>query len=206
MKKYTILILLAIVFTRPFVEPIFCYAKPWKTLIPIIANLATIAAFAVACYSLHRSCLAAEAQLMSNYNDKYFQEDMGKAIVRLNKFKQSNDAYFYLHRKPYNNEPEGACFVSFRRLYIPDDVHAARRLVKGYFLNALDLYEHGMLTDKVFMEILDKGGIVTLFHVIEPLEWQHNRDYDASKFYRLMKYASSIYEKHLHLVQHFEKH
>lgn len=131
---------------------------------------------------------------------------MGKAITRLNSFKEKNEAYFYLHRKPYNNEPEGACFVSCRKLYIPDDVHEARRLVKGYFLNALDLYEHDMLTEKVLMEILDKAGIVTLFHVVEPLEWQHNRDYDATKFYRLMKCASSIYEKHLLLAQHFEKH
>lgn len=204
-KRYKIFLLLAAVLIGLFFGPILRMACACSGELSILADVTTFFAFLAALNGVHRARLASEAQLLSNYNDKYFNDDMRKAIENLNSFKKSNKAYFYLHRAPWNNEQDGACFVSSRRLYIPDEVHAARRLVKGYFINALDLYEHGMLTEKLFMEILNKDGIVTLFHVVEALEWHHNPDYDASKFYRMMKYASTIYRKHLPLVQHFKK-
>lgn len=170
----------------------------------LIAGLVTIVSIVLVYETLRRSRIVSEAQLLSNYNDKYFKEKMLNAIRLLRRFSKEHEKNFICHRTPCCN-PKGAFyFLGDDELWWTPEVDAARRRLKGYFINALDLYEQGMLSYDVFIKILNKSGITTLFGIVEPMEWYLNPKYDASKFHRLMAYASHIYKEHMDTEKNFE--
>ena len=170
----------------------------------LIAGLVTIVSIVLVYETLRRSRIVSEAQLLSNYNDKYFKNKMLNAIRLLRSFSKEHEKNFICHRTPCCN-PRGAFyFLDDDNLWWTPEVDVARRRLKGYFINALDLYEQGMLSYNVFIKILNKSGITTLFGIVEPMEWYLNPKYDASKFHRLMAYASHIYKGQLETEKSFE--
>lgn len=50
------------------------------------------------------------------------------------------------------------------------NVDDARRYVKYYFLNLLDLHDLGLIRKKIFFDLCDVDGRNLLFNIVEPLE------------------------------------
>lgn len=75
-------------------------------------------------------------------------------------------------------------------------VSDARRLLKGYFFGALDLYTSGTISYSALCSLVNKDGIRIMFDIIEPLEHHKNKKYNYKPFYLLMLLCGSIYEFH----------
>lgn len=65
------------------------------------------------------------------------------------------------------------------------EVDEFRRLIKGYFLKALRLYEGRYVKEKFLKSIANVYGINILYDIVEPLEFGLNPDFDNSEFKRL---------------------
>lgn len=179
--------------------------QTYSSDVSLVAGLVTIVSIVLVYETLRRSRIVSEAQLLSSYNDKYFETAMLNAIRMLRDFSKNHEKNFLHYRTPCCNDSVSIRFLQDDELWWTPEVDEARRRVKGYFINALDLYEQGMLSYDVFVKILNKSGITTLFEIVEPLEWYLNTKYDASKFHRLMAYASHVYKAHLPTEDNFEK-
>lgn len=165
-----------------------------EKVVAIAAGLTTIISLVLVYEGLRRTRIAAEAQLLSAYNDKYFENDMLDAIRVLRKWGDEHQTCLQKQRTPEKNPRNAPEFEEAHDITWPSEVDRSRRKVKAYFVNALDLYERDMLSRRFFNDIVNKEAITTLFDIVEPLEWLLNKQYDASKFYRLMEYASEIYK------------
>lgn len=165
------------------------------TIVGIVAGIATIVSLAFVYETLRRTRIVSEAQLLSDFNDKYFEPEMAASIRCLHKFKKLHKDNFTIHRTPVENPYAAMPFPPDEKLRWTRETDEARRRVKGYFLSVTELYEHGMISCSIFEKMIDKNGITALFDVVEPLEWYLSTGYDAKIFSRLMRYIPHIYEK-----------
>lgn len=169
--------------------------QEWGSIVGIVAGIATIVSLAFVYETLRRTRIVSEAQLLSDFNDKYFEPEMAASIRCLHKFKKLHKDNFTVHRTPVENPYAAMPFPPDEKLRWTRETDEARRRVKGYFLSVTELYEHGMISCSIFEKMIDKNGITALFDVVEPLEWYLSTGYDAKIFSRLMRYIPHIYEK-----------
>lgn len=166
------------------------------TIVGIVAGIATIVSLAFVYETLRHTRIVSEAQLLSNFNDKYFEPEMAASIRRLHMFKKLHKDNFTVHRTPVENPYAAMPFPPDEKLQWTRETDEARRRVKGYFLSVTELYEHGMISCSIFEKMIDKNGITALFDIVEPLEWYLNAEYNAKIFSRLMRYIPHLYEKY----------
>jgi len=77
------------------------------------------------------------------------------------------------------------------------EVDAARRQVKFYFMEALRLYQAGYASRKFLQELASVDGINILYDIVEPLEYALNPRFDSSKFDLLRKLVGRVGTKTL---------
>lgn len=177
----------------------------WGTVVGIVAGVATIVSLAFVYETLRRTRIVAEAQLLSDFNDKYFDPDMAASIRCLHKFKKKHKANFEVHRTPRQNPSAAMQFTVDDKLQWTHETDESRRRVKAYFLSVTELYEHGMISLSIFEKMIDKNGITALFDIVEPLEWYLNEGYNAKIFSRLMRYIPHLYEKYDSAKEEFDE-
>lgn len=137
----------------------------------------------------------AEAEFIRRSIAKYFSSEMIIYMRRLVDYAQKHPKYFRMHRTEYVNPKDEFAFPYEKEMKWCSDTDEARRFVKGYFINALELYEQGKISRQSLRSIVDKSGLTVLFEIIEPLDVQMNPEYDASYYYRLMLFAGDLYKK-----------
>lgn len=178
-----------------------CHYDPIDRCIPNLKQLGTMAAvvtvlsivFVIATLKQQQSLF--EAQILNEYNKEYMDKEM-LDFVRVLGAMSSRD------RTKYGKWRAPECNLCQIPNFHPDDDYQwtkeednARRKVKGYFIDVLDLYLEGKISREIFRRIVNKSALTLLFDVVEPMEWYLNEDYDYTKFYKIMLIAGDIYQE-----------
>ena len=175
----------------------------WKTLEYVAyaaATLSLIFLYGTMVQSRH----LAEAEFISQFERDYSSHAMLNYIRILTTYRRKHPAFFLKTRKESFN-PENVISEQFdKKMKWSNCVDEARRYVRSYFFNALDLYTLGKISRESFRSIADKASITVLFDVIEPMEMHLNPEYDVMYYHRIMDICSDIYKKRSKAKNHFE--
>lgn len=195
-------------------------------LIGLISSLVTIFSIVIVYATLKQTQSLFEAEIMNNYNIEYESDEMydnlrilrelsttlpfqtdGSRSVDNNEnkipeiFKTETP---WVRMKPLSDNELNNLSNKDKEAYLLNRKQdRARRKVKFFFINSLDLYEKGKLSLYVFERIIDKSGISLLFNVVEHMEYHINENYDYGKFYRLMLISSRICKKEIKTDKNF---
>ncbi len=173
-----------------------------------VSDFMAILAAVVAILVFIHSLALRESEMIIKYQEKYFCPEMGDALRILNNFANetecrsdgrrlrklfpcSNSTPPRLVDVAENNAEGDLAQWKTREL----ELHNARRRVKEYFFTLIDLYDLGYISKYNLVSLCDKGGIVTLFTIIEPMESALNPTYDRTKFDAIYKQLKHIYGK-----------
>ena len=121
---------------------------------------------------------------------------MYKALAALGELLEEKREILDDIRKNHNKEGYSAKLSMEERKDIENRYGKERRKVKFFFINILNLYKAGYLRNIAFRILMDKNGIVLLFHVVEPLEYLKKAQYDREPFKTIKELCIDIYEKH----------
>lgn len=195
-------------------------------LIGLISSLVTIFSIVIVYATLKQTQSLFEAEIMNSYNIEYESDEMYDNLRILRELSTTLPFQTNGSRSVNNNEnkiPEifktetpwvrmdplsdielNNLSNKEREAYLLNrNQDRARRKVKFFFINSLDLYEKGKLSLYVFERIIDKSGISLLFNVVEHMEYHINKNYDYGKFYRLMLISSGICKKEIKTDKNF---
>lgn len=137
----------------------------------------------------------AEAQFIHNSTTNFYSHKMLASLRELAEFGRRKPSFFRLHRTEFYN-PSAPMPIPFeKRMRWSHAMDEARRYVKGYFFNALELYMQGKISKKTLRAIVDKSALTILFDIVEPMESQMNPVYDYLYYHTMMLVAGDIYTK-----------
>lgn len=162
----------------------------------VITHIIALVSAAFLAASVWMGARLHEASLISKHYDMYAQPEMARAMRRLMGFLREYKDDFRIHRTPVHNQPHCINASQNRSLKWPQDVDDARRKIKFYYFDAVDLYTSGKISRSSFKKLIDQSAICVLFDVIEPMEYMLNPVYDARRYYRLMLLFPSVYSNH----------
>ncbi len=178
----------------------------WEALMAGLAAVVAILTF------IHSLALR-ESEMVIKYQEKYFCPEMGDSLRKLNIFaddtKSSKDGksrrgqFSHMDSSPprlADSKLDGQEGGLDHWQTSDSELHQARRCVKEYFFTLIDLYELGYISLYNLESLCDKGGLVTLFTIVEPMERALNKKYDRSKFDQLYKHLNDIYKKQYQIV------
>ena len=178
-------------------------SKDAINVINSLAALATILSLVLVLMTLQSTKRINETQLLFQYDELYFKKEMQQYLRILREFHSKYENTFEPHRDE-RNQISGDDFMTDGLSWC-ECIDTARRQIKSYFINALDLYLEGMISTRVFLRIIDKNAITIFFDIVEPMEWNLNRDYDHTKFEKIMTLAYPIYTKYKKSDRNFRK-
>lgn len=164
-----------------------------ETLIPIASLFVTAMGIIIAAHSLDDTRKATEAQVVNQYNQRYFEDTMYDCLIKLWNYHDNNGnkSLFSVNRIKINNLPQRIAPNDVSKLKealnTDEKLDKARRVVKSYFLNAYEMNRQGFISEKALLEIIDKQGIAAFFQIIEPLELAKNEDYNYEPFFEIME-------------------
>lgn len=175
----------------------------WQTL-EYVAYAAATLSLVFLYGTMVQSRHLAESEFISQFERDYSSHKMLTYIRILTDYRRKHPTFFLKTRKEYFN-PENVISDQFdKRMKWSSCVDEARRYVRSYFFNALDLYTLGKISRESFRAIADKASITVLFDVIEPMEMHLNPEYDVMYYQRVMEICSDIYKKRSKAKNHFE--
>lgn len=176
------------------ITPFACtYLETYNAIVATFSCIAAIIGIPMAVSALRQSRKIAEEQLINSYNHEYAESTFKLALQKLYDFEKDNKDHFCNVRSKTNNELN-LHFKGVNKLSNHESVDSERRIVKFFFLNALQLLENGTLSKQSFLQIVNKDGLCAMFKIIEVLEWNINSNYNSERFQKLMNETSSIYE------------
>lgn len=165
--------------------------------ISTVADCLTFFSVVVALMTLFQTKSLKEADFIEKYNEKYQQNDMRFSLEVLGEIeKRLSKENKEMLRMPINNKNKQIKLIQkeeFENAF--SYANEARRNVKLYFLNILDLYLHNKISVSTLRIICNKSGLLLLFSVVEPMEKILNDRYDYKKFYILMIMLHDIWEE-----------
>lgn len=178
-----------------------CHYDPIDRCIPNLKQLGTMAAvvtvlsivFVIATLKQQQSLF--EAQILNEYNKEYMDKEMLDFVRILGAMSSRDGNKYGSRRTPEHNLCQIPNFNPDEDYQWTEEENNARRKVKGYFIDVLDLYLEGKISREIFRRIVDKSALPLLFDVVEPMEWYLNEDYDYRKFYKIMLIAGDIYQE-----------
>lgn len=188
--------------------------------------IVTVGAAILALKSLGATRDSMRASVIIDAHRSYFSTEMLRALRMLYDYHEQTEAnkYEWKHRNPAFRSPDGknpanpviglqgngkvsGCpFIDEEkgadRLCGLDE---ARRIVKGYFLNAYNLYDRGLIDKETLLFICDKNGITAFFMIVEPLEKAINSAYNDVIFRALYRETKEIYAKYMKTEDKFNR-
>lgn len=167
-----------------------------NSICDIIQTILMLCTAIVAICALNHGRKSLEAQNVCKINEEYGQESMYKALEALGELLEEKREILDDIRKNHNKEGYSVKLSMEERKDIENRYGKERRKVKFFFINILNLYKAGYLRNKAFRILMDKNGIVLLFHVVEPLEYLKKAQYDREPFKTIKELCIDIYEKH----------
>lgn len=122
--------------------------------------------------------LTAEAALCTGFLEKYVSKEMLDALWLLSNLKRERGERFadqWIRAR--SNKEQWAL-----------DIDEARRHVSGYFINLAQLYEGGLITEKLLRTAgCLQSGIAIVFEVCEPLEQALNPEGYGKQYFEILK-------------------
>lgn len=160
-------------------------------IVAIIAGVVTFIALVLAKKAI-------ESQILMKMNEEYATEDMKKSVRVLFELKKKYRGALRGRNVEYN--PRGPIsqnsFVGAKGEVDWTEIDEARRKVKFYFINLLDMLAGRFISKAVFLQAVNKSGITILFDVVEHLEQALNADYEWEKFHKIFIHTENVWEKY----------
>lgn len=168
----------------------------WGDRTQFVAAVVTIVSILFVIATLRQTQSLYEAELLMKYDEKYGSPEMSDALRVLRKV-AFLPAFANCNTRSASYNPDSGLGVSvpYGSVSSVDGADAARRLVKFYFINVLDYYRSGKISQDVARRIFNKTGITLFFSVVEPMENCLNSKYDYTKFREIMMLSSDIWKK-----------
>lgn len=141
-----------------------------------------------------------EANVLSNHLDIYKDEKMCSYIRVLRNL--SLPAGFHERTRTSANNPDGRIEINPGDFAWYEDEDEARRKVKFFYANALDLYKRGYVGKNFLDKLVELDAFMVLFEIVEPMECCLNSEYNYELFYELM----SLYEEKFGCLKQRQKH
>lgn len=159
------------------------------------ADIVALLSVSLLAASIGMSARLFEAKIISKHYSNYAGAHTAHALRSLIELRRKNPAVFATHRTPYDNEPRGMIVPhpDFKWCQSVDD---ARRSIKFYFFDAIDMYTCGQISRSSFIKLIDQSAICVFFEVVEPLEAMLNPLYDYQRYYNLMLLCGDVYNRH----------
>lgn len=212
-KLISVVGILILIFSIYFIQYISEHAKPENgSSVPyldetqLVAGIITILSIIFVIATLLQSKSLYEADLLAKYDEKYESQEMCDNLRLLRDFssvQEMRDVCHLVRTDRYNEDRPLPIQKKGRFWESIDGVDKARRAVKFYFINALDLYLEGKISQEVMRRICNKSGILTFFNVVEPMEAYLNPEYDYTKFRRIMMLTTDIWREQKKTDMHF---
>ncbi len=176
--------------------------------------------FVVALLTFIYTRMQANQQMMIKYHEKYFSNEMGEYLRIVSGFEkgtvdivdeskalryigtdEAKDRGLSKEEKDLSEAKAKAKAIDIEewRCSCGDslEINIARRKIKEYFHVLYDLYKNGYINTDELRTLCDKGGIVLLFRVVEPMEAAKNKKYDWRQFKELYDIVEDIYKKQI---------
>lgn len=177
----------------------------YDDFIAIATFLITAIGIIIAAQTLDGTKKATEAQVINQYNERYFQENICKSLKMLWNYHdiKENLPLFSGQRTDINNfgkriKPNDVSKLKEELNKENSDLDKARRTIKGYFLNAHAMLEQKFISKEAFRQIVDKEAISAFFIIIEVMEYakREKGDYDYKPFWQIMNDFPDLYAKY----------
>lgn len=134
-------------------------------------NYEIIAAFGTLLTAIFTLIIAIVTGLAAKYTQKSSQANiLIKFMDEYRSIKMLNSLN-YLRRWRDDNPTIYNQFTELLKTDYHEEMNEARRFVKTYFLNALELYINDFVNDAFMKAICQHKGIEILFEIVEPLEY-----------------------------------
>lgn len=212
-KLISVVGILILIFSIYFIQYISEHAKPENgSSVPyldetqLVAGIITILSIIFVIATLLQSKSLYEADLLAKYDEKYESQEMCDNLRLLRDFssvQEMRDVCNLVRTDRYNEDRPLPIQKKGKFWESINGVDKARRAVKFYFINALDLYLEGKISQEVMRRICNKSGIHTFFNVVEPMEAYLNPRYDYTKFRRIMMLTTDIWREQKKTDMHF---
>lgn len=150
----------------------------------------------IMCASAWLVSIIYEGKIIHEHYKVYAQPEMAANLRRLIRLRNRHYDDFRVHRTPYETSLQGLEAYQSRSFSWGDEEDNARRSLKFYFYNALDLYVSGRISYASFHRLVDQSAICVFFDVVEPMECMINPIYGARRYHMMMLFAGKIYLKH----------
>lgn len=151
-----------------------------------------IAAFSIlfAYYQFNLAKSTIEAQVILHFNSIYANSELLKHLQTLGAFYKNpaNKVFITAKRDKASNLLKPLNIDTNNDFHWSPEVNEARRVLKNYFFDILELRKTNYISNGIFNRACAKSGITLLFEVVEPLEEYLNPSYDYSKFYYMMRF------------------
>lgn len=157
-----------------------------------------VAAFSavVMCASAWLASSLYEGNIINEHYKVYSQPSMADNLRRLIKLRNKHYDDFRIHRTPFDTCLQGLDAYHSQNFSWGDKEDGARRNLKFYFYNAVDMYVSGRISFASFRRLVDQSAICVFFDVVEPMECMINPIYGARRYHMIMLFAGDIYLKH----------
>lgn len=185
---------------------LYCHTCVSLERLMLIATLfVTAMGIVIAAHTLDGTKKATEAQVVNQYNERYFQENICKSLKVLWSYhdNEENLPMFSGQRTDINNfgkriKPNDVSKLKEELNEENSDLDKARRTIKGYFLNAHAMLEQKFISKEAFRQIVDKEAISAFFIIIEVMEYakREKGDYDYKPFWQIMNDFPDLYAKY----------
>lgn len=133
-----------------------------------------------------------EANTLSNHLDIYKDDKMCTYLRLLHKLRLPSN--FQGRTRTCANNPDSRIQIKSGDFSWYENEDEARRKVKFFYENALDLYKRGYIGIEFLDKLASLDAFMVLFDVIEPMECCLNPEYDYEPFHELMVLYKEKYE------------
>ena len=175
------------------------FGIPYLNETQFVAGIITILSIIFVIATLLQSKSLYEADLLVKFDEKYESREMSdnlRLLRNISSLPAFGDVRHLVRSDMHNEDKPLPLQIKGRFWSSHAGADEARRAVKFYFINALDLYLEGKISQKIMRRICNKSGITILFNVVEPMEAYLNPKYDYTKFRLIMMLTTDIWREH----------